>query len=275
MSETQHLPRTAAPYPGPDANVHRKAVCAFLSLVVSLTTLSPVMKLFSKKLRAVLIASPLVISAQSAMAQAEPDATFQDGCSAQVGVNAVSGSLTAFEAFLKVAPKGGCQIGDKIYNAFSWSDTFDHDNTFVRIGQSGSGLRTHAINVSNVNGINLNSAFFNYTVSVDPISPLFINKWRASAEPSGFDPAYTLETNATSSAFSYPDSGGPTVNVANVTTLAFTNTLTVAPGKDGPTSFTNTISQAEATVPGPLPLLGVGAAFGFSRKLRVRIKTAA
>ena len=28
-----------------------------------------------------------------------------------------------------------------------------------------------------------------------------------------------------------------------------------------------------APVPGPLPLLGVGAAFGFSRKLRKRIKT--
>jgi len=231
------------------------------------------MNLFSKKLRAILIASPLVFSAQSAMAQAEPDATFQDGCSGQA-ITAVSGTLSSFEAFLKGQP-AGCQLGDKIYSAFDWSTTFDHDNTFIRIGQSGPGFRTHALNVSNVNGIDLSSAFFNYTVSVDPISPLFINKWRASAEPSGFDPGYTLATNGVSSVFSYPAPGGPIINVPNLTTLAFTNTLTVASGKDGPTSFTNTISQTEAGVPGPLPLLGAGAAFGFSRKLRVRVKTAA
>ena len=231
------------------------------------------MNFFSKKLRVILVASPLVFSAQSAMAQAEPDATFEDGCSGQVGVFAVSGTLTAFEAFLKGRPTG-CQLGDKIYNAFDWSTTFDHDDTFIRIGQSGSGLKTHALNVSNVNGINLSSAFFNYTVSVDTAnSPLFINRWRASAEPSGFDPGYTLATNAPSSVFSYPAPGGPTLSIANVTTLAFANTLTVDPGKDGPTSFTNTIAQTEAGVPGPLPLLGAGAAFGFSRKLRVRVKT--
>jgi hypothetical protein len=250
-----------------------KRFALFLSLIDSLTPLSTVMKLFSKKLRAILIASPLVFSAQSAMAQAEPDATFEDGCSGQA-VPAVSGTLSAFEAFLKGKP-AGCQLGDKIYSAFDWSSTFDHENTFIRIGQSGPGFKTHALNVSNVNGIDLSSAFFNYTVSVDPISPLFINKWRASAEPSGFDPGYTLATNGVSSVFSYPAPGGPTLNIANVTTLAFANTLTVDPGKDGPISFTNTIAQTEATVPGPLPLLGAGAAFGFSRKLRVRIKTAA
>jgi hypothetical protein len=36
-------------------------------------------------------------------------------------------------------------------------------------------------------------------------------------------------------------------------------------------SFTNTITQT----PGPLPILGAGAAFGFSRKLRKRIKQSA
>jgi len=276
-SETQHLPRTAAPYPGSDAIIPRKAVCAFLSLIDSITPLSAIMNFFPKKLKAILIASPLVFSAQSAMAQAEPDATFTDGCGV-AGVNAVNGSLSAFEAFLKTSTTG-CQIGDKIYSAFNWSTNFDHEDTFVRIGQSGPGFNTHALNVSNVNGINLSSAFFNYTISVDPTSTFVIDRWRASAEPSGFDPGYTLSTNAPSSVFSYPAPGGPIVDIANTTTLAFTNTLTVDTGKDGPTSFTNTIAQIEEQipgegVPGPLPLLGAGAAFGFSRKLRVRVKTA-
>ena len=40
-------------------------------------------------------------------------------------------------------------------------------------------------------------------------------------------------------------------------------------------SVSDQFFQGEAPVPGPLPLLGAGAAFGFSRKLRKRIKAAA
>ena len=35
-------------------------------------------------------------------------------------------------------------------------------------------------------------------------------------------------------------------------------------------SFTNTYTQSRSSVPGPLPLLGAGAAFGFSRQIRRR-----
>jgi len=35
----------------------------------------------------------------------------------------------------------------------------------------------------------------------------------------------------------------------------------------------NPVSPSTSSVPGPLPLLGVGAAFGYSRKLRTKIKT--
>lgn len=50
-------------------------------------------------------------------------------------------------------------------------------------------------------------------------------------------------------------------------TDAFTSSSPTARASD----FTNTFT----TVPGPLPVLGVGAAFGFSRKLRNRIKASA
>jgi len=36
----------------------------------------------------------------------------------------------------------------------------------------------------------------------------------------------------------------------------------------------DTVTNTFETVPGPLPILGAGAAFGFSRKLRGRIKAA-
>ena len=55
----------------------------------------------------------------------------------------------------------------------------------------------------------------------------------------------------------------------------FTGTLNVTSGQIQ--SVTSTINNKDATntVPGPLPLLGAGAAFGFSRRIRSRIKLAA
>lgn len=64
-----------------------------------------------------------------------------------------------------------------------------------------------------------------------------------------------------------------------VTEAMFTNTLIVTEG--GATVLDNTLVQEGAgggdpeDVPGPLPLLGAGAAFGFSRRIRNRIKAAA
>ena len=52
-----------------------------------------------------------------------------------------------------------------------------------------------------------------------------------------------------------------------------------APGLRGSlTTLNNSFTQGDTSderVPGPLPLLGAGAAFGFSRKLRSRIKGSA
>jgi hypothetical protein len=47
-----------------------------------------------------------------------------------------------------------------------------------------------------------------------------------------------------------------------------------APSESTPYATATLFSSAPATAPGPLPLLGAGAAFGFSRKLRKRIKLA-
>lgn len=52
-----------------------------------------------------------------------------------------------------------------------------------------------------------------------------------------------------------------------------TDTFTSSSPTARASDFTNTFTTT--TVPGPLPVLGVGAAFGFSRKLRNRIKASA
>jgi MYXO-CTERM domain-containing protein len=60
-----------------------------------------------------------------------------------------------------------------------------------------------------------------------------------------------------------------------VTSATFTTTLNVTSGFVS--QVTSGISQRDpgTRVPGPLPLLGAGAAFGFSRRIRNRIKVAA
>jgi len=59
------------------------------------------------------------------------------------------------------------------------------------------------------------------------------------------------------------------------TSETFTATLDTLSG-DGIQSVSSTVSVQDApAVPGPLPIFGAAAAFGFSRKVRNRIKAAA
>jgi hypothetical protein len=58
----------------------------------------------------------------------------------------------------------------------------------------------------------------------------------------------------------------PTVNLPRATTYYFKDTYSANGGAID--NFQNTIRAT----PGPLPILGAGAVFGFSRKLRGRIK---
>lgn len=56
--------------------------------------------------------------------------------------------------------------------------------------------------------------------------------------------------------------------------VQITDRIVVTESNSLVTSVSNSWSQKQASVPGPLPILGAGIAFGFSRKLRRRITTA-
>lgn len=57
--------------------------------------------------------------------------------------------------------------------------------------------------------------------------------------------------------------------IGNPTTITVTNSYNGVGAID---AMENSFQQTQQTVPGPLPLLGAGAAFGFSRQLRKRIR---
>jgi hypothetical protein len=61
----------------------------------------------------------------------------------------------------------------------------------------------------------------------------------------------------------------------NAQTLYVREDWNVQANSDGVVdNIQNTFGQRSGEVPSPLPLLGVGAAFGMGRKLRLRIKAA-
>ena len=240
------------------------------------------MTLFTKALKATLIASmPAIISAQPAMAQALPDATFADGCNGSA--LSVSGTVTDFLNFSKDGVNG-CQVIDKLYafqpGAFA---SFDADNTLLQIANSPVNPLSHIIKLSNASGFQPGPFKFDYNVSV--VGPgLYIADWFASAEPSDpFASDYTLTTDtdltASQNVVFPPNSITTKLNFPGTpTSVNFTNLLNVT-GTTGPNGFTNTITQAPFPpmnqVPGPLPILGAATAFGYSRKLRARIKALA
>jgi len=67
---------------------------------------------------------------------------------------------------------------------------------------------------------------------------------------------------------------GPSIFNPNTTSIAVTDSWVSASNTGRISSISNVFTQQQTTVPGPLPLLGAGAAFGFSRRIRSRIKGA-
>jgi MYXO-CTERM domain-containing protein len=109
---------------------------------------------------------------------------------------------------------------------------------------------------------NFNGSVF--YLGADSVSGIFTNI-HGSLNYLGLDTAYVSNTPIVSSA---------TINGTTLAGLGFTTT-----GLIGTWSLTGTsetinvylVNPATAAVPGPLPLLGAGAAFGWSRRMRKRI----
>lgn len=180
----------------------------------------------------------------------------------------VNGSAPAYWVSLGAT---GCTRGDKIYSNFGFSGisgSFDLllDPVTDRYTFQGSGIM-----------IGSPGASYTYTVSVFGTDHRF-DRFRGSMASSDDPlPVATKTLTATggliSTATLNPGSG--TGNVVNflpgTTSTVFTANFTVGAGPSRVDVTTDSLWQ----VPGPLPILGAGAAFGMSRKLRGRIKASA
>jgi hypothetical protein len=87
------------------------------------------------------------------------------------------------------------------------------------------------------------------------------------------DPGFTNLVVSLDSLTNPPTPSGISISSALLQTLYVRDDYDVQITSDGVIdNVQNTFGQTTTPVPGPLPLLGIGAAFGMSRKLRKRIK---
>ena len=175
-------------------------------------------------------------------------------------------------AALKALGMDGCQIGDKIYSDFDFSMNWLTGN----FGFGNSPADQHTFSGGNL-GLMAGSMYtYTYKVTVDPASPESFLSYRTdigSSDLTGTSASNSLANNINLDvSFSQISGGMPsagTLVAINGTTAVFSGTIDVTSGRVD--VLTDSLNQT----PGPLPILGAGAAFGFSRKLRNRIKASA
>lgn len=185
-----------------------------------------------------------------------------------------AGSTDAMGTIADLAAIGNtCLVGDKLYTI---TDTTGLDGLTNVMISSFQGTQ-HSITIQNSGGLGpiSGTAAFNYTIAVSG-SPELMTKWQADTAGSLVGQTYDVVTNATGSAATStinipgnPGPKGPFDFTPFTASSNFTNTITN--GAVPVQQLTNTVIQT----PGPLPILGAGAAFGFSRRLRSRVKASA
>ena len=203
---------------------------------------------------------------------------------ANAAVQGCMGGVSGLFAYSDLVSAGTleCKVGDKKYT-FNAADYNGAANDMFSLSQSGVDNLNHVLNVQSA------STFLNTTINlaymVEVISPSTNIFERYSAGVTSPDPltTFSLSLDSTPAGDSNPVSvsdpnstTSSSMYMGSVTSATFTNTL-VTSGGAGATQFTNLLVQKAPVTqtPSPLPILGASLGFGFSRRLRNRIKAAA
>jgi hypothetical protein len=181
-------------------------------------------------------------------------------------------------------------VGDKTYSDFSFTGFAGTDT--VNVSEVGLVNPMHTLNLGTSTGSwGIGTYTLSYKLKVKAPSTNVLSYYRNQVGSALFGTntgtyqttfSGLMPVTATAPApVTANINGGPSptaIFTDAVTEAMFTNTLIVTEG--GATVLDNTLVQEPGPggdpeeVPGPLPLLGAGAAFGFSRRIRNRIKAA-
>jgi hypothetical protein len=188
--------------------------------------------------------------------------------SAAALINAGESKAATFECFLSSLSACGGIIGDKDFTDFEISGYTPNANDKVTVmklddvWQVGVALNSF-INKTGTLKYNVAVTGTNFTFNETSVS---VSGSTTAVRPS------VASTMTGITPFTTNTAGSQTRTFATKpTSIAVSQVFTAAPSRSI-NSFTTTYTQ---NVPGPLPLLGAAAAFGFSRRLRSRIKTSA
>ena len=220
------------------------------------------MALASKALRTALTLGALASVATALPAQAAPQEC--------------TGFYSSATLFDLVVPFE-CIAGDKIYSNFTNLSSNLPGNFNISIIDA-TPIHNLASAGSFVGGGTGTTYSIGYTVSVAPFSNSFIDQFTTDFTlVGGTGNTKTLEATSAGGIIATAirtDGTAPAPNVTipgAVKTVNFVSSLLVTDSNLS-TGWSDTIFQAEsAGVPGPLPIFGAAAAFGFSRRLRRRI----
>jgi hypothetical protein len=151
------------------------------------------------------------------------------------------------------------------YAPANWTLTTNGGDGSVNTAGAPSSITLNGSDTGSLDSINTD-----YTISAAASGPVSFNWNYSSLDPDDIYDSFGYLLNGTFTQLANNGSQGPGSSLFNVATgdtfgfRVFTLDDTFGRG-------TATISNFSAPVPGPLPLLGVGAAFGYSRRLRRRI----
>lgn len=176
----------------------------------------------------------------------------------------------------------GCSVGDKNFFGFTYADTKPASQIGVTIGGSAT-VHTVNFNALSIGGSDpfwpTGTGSIMYKVEVNNRSLETIRQLAGGFTTSltGSQYVWAVDTTQSHSGSCLGDENisNCTMNPINYSPFVeyaeISSDWQVTSGPNtGITQITNSIYQT----PGPLPLLGAGAAFGFSRKLRQRVKNA-
>lgn len=193
----------------------------------------------------------------------------------------LGGSGVYFFSVLESLGTDGCFIGDKVYSDFSFTPISGQAIPALAPWTFTNSGANHTLSAS---GLNYGTGKFNYTYKVTLFNAVagqgFVN-YRNSVTTSQLGTntfSKTLETVGPGSVTGTSTSTGGVGNVVNfaageVGPVYFSSMVDVTAGKID--TLTDSLTQVKGDeTPAPLPILGAGAAFGFSRRLRKRIKLA-
>jgi len=180
-----------------------------------------------------------------------------------------------------------CQLGDKIYSDFIFSDAFNGNFSF-NVRDNGD----YVFSGAGLTGVG-NGFSYEYKVTlVDPRNSF--SKWNTSFAGSSTTPGALSYTKTLTAVVGGTDVGVVTAQ-GNGVSVTSDGPGDFGPNEKGPVIFKNVVTRDTGSTsnfdtltdsivqstpgpgvetPAPLPLLGAGAAFGMSRKLRRRIKLA-